>query len=325
MANKKSVSQPEVSESETIPSLTDLITFCRVVDLGSMTAAAQVLGESKGTVSRRMARLEEVLGTPLLRRQGRRVEPTEEGQVYREKVGFAVEVLEDAASMLRSAHAVPAGLLRVTAAPGIGSTLLGAVLPGFLETFPSISVELVLTDAVISLREQRMDVALRLAERLPDSSLVAWKLSSIAPVLVASPAYLARRGAPSDPSELGGHDYLTAPVPASQRLTLEREDGARQQVELPGRVLTHDLALLRDLALSGAGITPLLPQYARSDEETGRLVRVLPDWKIVSAVHLYLLHAGGVLAPKVRAFRDYLQTALCEEVSTRAAREGPLK
>lgn len=306
--------QPEVSEKTTLPGLPDLLTFCRVVDLGSMTAAAQALGETKGTVSRRMARLEQVLGTALLRRQGRRVEPTAEGRAYRERVGVAMEVLEDAGSMLRSAQAEPAGLLRITAAPGVGPALLGPILPGFLRAFPSISLELILTDVVLSFREQRVDVALRLAERLPDSSLVGRRLMSLALMLVASPEYLARRGEPSVPAELVSHDYLSAPVPASMGLTFEPEGGGeREQVQLAGRVLTHDLPLLRDLAIGGAGITLALPRHAQLDLEAGRLVRVLPGWKLVSAVDLYMLHAGGVLAPRVRAFRDYLQTALTEE------------
>lgn len=299
---------------ETIPSIEDLLTFCRVVDLGSMTTAANALGQSKGTVSRRIARLEEAVGTSLLHRRGRNVEPTEEGRAYRERVGVAVEVLEDAGAMLRAAHDEPAGLLRVTAPPDLTSSLLSRVLPGFLAAYPSISVELVLTEATLSFREHRVDIALRAVTRLSDSSLIARRLMAISALLVASPDYLARRGAPSKPSDLVDHDYLTAPVGGVQRLTLlPVDDGPEEVVHLERRVATTDLTLIRNLAIAGSGIALLPPHDVRADLDAGRLVQLLPQWRLKSSLNLYLLYAGGVMAPKVRAFRDYLQTALSAE------------
>lgn len=307
MKNKRPTSQPADSKTATTPTLIDLVTFCRVVDLGSMTAAAQALGESKGTVSRRMSRLEQTLGTALLSRQGRRVSPTDEGLAYRERVGVAVEVIEEAGAMLRAAHDAPAGTLRVTASPGTGSALLSSMLPGFLRAYPSVAVEIVLTNEVLSFREQNIDVALRLAARLPDSSLVARKLLAIEPILVASPTYLAERGTPSEPSDLAAHDHLAVPVPTSHPPMLEKENGGDvRTVTFRGRVLTHDDHLLRDLAVAGCGITAVIPQFARDNLESGRLVRVLPDWKLTYSANLYLIHAGGVLAPKTRAFRDFM-------------------
>jgi DNA-binding transcriptional LysR family regulator len=259
-----------------------------------------------------VARLEVHLGTALLRRQGRRVEATEEGRLYREKAGMAVDVLQDAAETLRAAHAAPSGLLRVTASPGIGSVVLGPVLPGFLQAYPGISLELLLTEAVLSFREHRFDVALRLAQGLPDSSLVARRLFAVTMVLAASPDYVARCGVPADPAELRARDFLTVPVDATQRLTFERMGGGREQVQVyvAGRVRSHDLLLLRDLALAGAGITALLPHVAEADIAAGRMVHILPDWRLASPASLYVMHAGGVLSPKVRAFRDYVLAPL---------------
>lgn len=305
-------SRRPVADLETMPEISDLRAFCRVVDLGSVTAAAKALGETKGTISRRVSRLEAGLGAPLLRRQGRRVEPTEEGRLYREKAGVALDVLEDAAASLRAADAAPSGHLRVTTALGIGSMLFPLLLPPFLEAYPGVTVEVLLTDAVLSFREHRVDVALRLSQGLPDSSLVAHPLFRLEPVLVASPAYLARRGAPATPHDLARHDTLLIPVqPGGQRFVFEAPDGSGTvEVLAQGRVLSHDPALLRDLAIAGAGITGLLPQMAEVEVRAGRLVRVLPDWAPVSRTTLYLMHAGGAVPPKVRAFRDHVREAI---------------
>ncbi len=300
-----------VDQDGTMPDLRDVVAFCRVVDLGSVTAAARSLGESKGAVSRRVSRLEARLGIPLLRRYGRRVAPTEAGQVYREDAGAALDALTGAAERLRASEETPRGRLRVTAPQGIGSLFLGEVLPSFLADHPEVGVELLLTDAVLSFRAQRLDVALRFSDGLPDSSLVAHRLLTLAPGLYAAPEYLRRRGTPSLPEDLDGHDLLLVPLlPDGQRARFAGPDGVVVERHLRGRVLSHDALLLRELALAGAGITGMLPRRAEPDVAAGRLCPVLPDWRLVSATSLYLLHEGGPLAPKVRVFRDHLKRAL---------------
>jgi DNA-binding transcriptional LysR family regulator len=297
-----------------MPDTGDLLAFCRVVDLGSMTTAGRALGESKATVSRRVARLEELLGTPLLRRDGRSVSPTEEGRLYREKAGVALEVLGVAAESLRAVHASPSGLLRVTAPLGLPGALLRPILPGFLATYPDIRVELVLTEAVLSFREHQVDVAFRFAQTLPDSSLIAHPLDTLVAVLVAAPAYVARRGTPAHPNELPAYDVMTAPVEEVRTLRFQPEDGGSPvTVSVPGRVLTHDFLFTHDLALAGAGITVAPLRLVEPDLRAGRLVHVLPNWRLLSSARLYLIHAGGLLPPKVRAFRDYVRTALAAQ------------
>ncbi len=302
-------SKPAVPDSATLPDTGDLLAFCRVVDLGSMTAAGRALGESKGTVSRRVARLEEQLGTALLRRDGRAVAPTEEGRLYRERVGIALDALQGAAQALQDGHASPSGLLRITAPPGFAGGLLRPLLPGFLAAWPDVRVELLLTESVLSFREHRVDVAFRLSQGLPDSALVAHRLDRLEVLLLAAPQYLDRRGRPQHPEDLTAHDLLTAPIEESRTLTFV-SGGARSTVRLTGRVLSHDVPLLYDLALAGAGITLGPARLATADIEAGRLERVLPGWDVALGVHLYLLHAGGLLPPKVRVFRDYVRDAL---------------
>ncbi len=294
-----------------MPDTLDVVTFCRVVDLGSITAAAHALGETKGTVSRRVSRLEGQLGAALLRRQGRRVEPTDEGRGYREQAGRALDLLGDAAASLRTAQALPSGVLRVTTPLGIAAPMLSRLLPSFLEKYPAVRVDVLATDAVLSFREHQVDVAFRFAQALPDSALVAHRLFTLAPVLVASPTYLARRGEPRHPAELDQHDVLAVPAEPALRPRFTCGEEAHE-LRLRPRVATHDTALLRDLALAGAGITALLPHAAAGPLSTGALVVVLPEWQVESRVSLYLIHAGGVLPPRVRAFRDHCRGAFGE-------------
>src|SRR5687768_6379682 len=243
-------SKPLVAGLETVDvDPRDVRAFCRAVDLGSITAAAASTGETKGSVSRRVARLERALGTALLRRTGRRVEPTDEGTLYRQRAGVALELLDDAAQAVRDQHADPTGHLRVTAPIGVGPQILGRVLGPFVERYPRVTVEVLLTDAVLSFGEHRIDLALRLSDGLPDSSLVATRLLDLDGDLAASPAYLAAQGAPVTPDDLAGHRMLTVPRRGtSMPLELER-DGVRARIVARGHVSSHDLMLLREAAI----------------------------------------------------------------------------
>ena len=303
--------QPSVPDSETVDvDPRDVRAFCRAVDLGSITAAARSTGEAKGTVSRRVARLEEALGTALLRRTGRRVEPTDEGLIYRQRAGAAIDLLDEAASDLRDRHADPAGHLRVTAPIGLGTQLVGPSLGPFVERYPRVTVEVVVTDAVLSFSEHRIDVALRISSGLPDSSLVATRLFDLEADLAASPGYLAAHGVPAAPADLDAHRTIIVPLRGTTMpLELERA-GERVRVVARGHVSSHDLLLLREAALGGAGVAMLPKPMVERDVAEGRLVRVLPDWKLVGGGRVYLLHAGGPVPPKVRAFRDFLVDAV---------------
>jgi len=183
MSNKTAKTKPEVAIPATIPDdLRDLRAFCLVVDHGSLTAAAKPLGETKGSVSRRLSRLESALGVPLVRRSPRLVQPTEEGVLYQQRVGRALELLEDATDALKEAQGHPRGRLRVTAPPDFAHTVLAPVFARFCEAHRDISLELILTDRQLDFDAHQLDVALRLLDGQMG--------------FVASPAYLEREGHP---------------------------------------------------------------------------------------------------------------------------------
>jgi DNA-binding transcriptional LysR family regulator len=291
----------------------DVAAFCRVVDLGSVTAAAREAGEGKGTVSRRIDRLEARLGVRLLQRSGRSVTATEAGLLYRERAGAALELLADAAAVVRDQQATPTGHLRVTAPLGLGALLLGPLVASFTTIFPRVTIELVLTDQVLSFDRDRIDVAFRLSAQLPDSSLVATKLFAPDGVLVAAPVYLDRVGRPAHPDDLEGHAMLLPPLrgtatPLAWRARADPSVVVERVVR--GRVLSHDMALLREVAVAGAGVALAPRGLVGADLAEGRLAEVLPEWRLSGGVWVWLLTRGGALPPKVRAFRDHVVRAV---------------
>ncbi len=301
MRNKTAKPKPQVSISATTPDdLKDLRAFCLVVDHGSLTAAAKQLGESKGSVSRRLSRLESLLAVPLVRRSPRRVQPTEEGILYRRRVGQALELIEDATDALKEAQGHPRGRLRVTAPPDFAHTVLAPVLARFSEAHRDISLELLLTDRELDFDANQLDVALRVASTLRDSSLVALRLLEVRMGFFASPAYLEREGHPRHLEALTKHRVLM----------LRREIGPNA-VRLTPSVVAQDGAFLRSLALEGAGIAIVPQALVELDLEQERLVRLLPGHEEPHGYFLYLLYpATPLVSARVRAFRDFMAREL---------------
>ncbi|WP_437724906.1 LysR family transcriptional regulator [Sorangium sp. So ce861] len=313
----------QVVKKETIDAdLLDLRAFCLVVDLGSITAAARTLGETKGSVSRRITRLEHALGVELLRRSPRRVQATEDGLAYRMRVGRALELLEDANAAVQQARARPSGHLRVTAPFDLGLSLLAPLSAGFAERYPEISVEMLLTEALLDFDAHQIDVALRATASLPDSSLIAYRLQHIEMGLFAAPAYLRKHGPVRKPEDLAGHRLLLAQTTRGHAtLALQPRDGGdRAELRVRAAIAASDYSFCREVALAGAGIALVPAVNVRSDLDAKRLVPVLKDHAIDGAAPLYLVHPGTRFLPsKIRAFRDYLLDAF----GVQGRREAP--
>ena len=302
--------QPKVSIPHPIEAA-DLRAFVAVVDRGSISAAARSLGETKGSVSRRVSRLEAALGAALVDRSGGRVAPTEEGLLLRDKAGPAFVLLDEAVSAVRDRRGQPAGHLRITAPLGLGALVLEPVLGAFAARHPAVTFELLFTNHILSFGQDRLDLALRTARRLPDSGLIAHKVLDLSSQLYAAPSYLAVEGMPETVAELSAHRLLVPPLQGTAFPTLfGRRDGAEPAVEvvLQGHLVSDDVMVLRDAAVGGAGITLLLPAVAAPDVSAGRLCPVLPDHRAEGAA-LYLLTAGGTLPAKTRALRDAILEA----------------
>ena len=305
---KRSVAQVETSAID----VTDLRAFCRVADLGSITAAARALGETKGSVSRRLTRLERALGTELLRRSPRLVQTTEDGALYRVRIGRALELLEEANAEVQHRRAVPAGHLRVTAPFDLGVNVFAAPIARFVERYPTITLELVLTEALLDFDGHQIDVALRASGPvLQDSSLIAYKLDEVKGGLFAAPEYLAKMGTPKRPEDLAQHRLLLAGTHrGSSTLVMQRKgDEKATRLRVQAAISASDYAFGKEAAVAGGGIALLPCVIARRGIERGALTPVLGEYLMLQgAVHL--VHPGTrLLPPKVRAFRDFMLEA----------------
>ncbi|HYO95696.1 MAG TPA: LysR family transcriptional regulator [Polyangiaceae bacterium] len=303
-------------EEQSDPALEEVLAFIRVAETLSFTRAAARLGLPKSTVSRRVARLEAKLGATLLQRTTRRLSLTEAGTRYHERAGQALALLDAAGGELRAHLDEPRGHVRFTAP--FETDFLWPLLESFLNEHPNVTLEAELTDRSLDLVGGGYDFALRATSELPDSTLVAQRISETEFILAASPAYLARAGEPQTPADLSSHSMLLMRAVAG-RTTL-RLNGASgpQQVSVHVSVTCNSFGLLSRAACSGAGIL-MAPVSALFDELcAGALVRVLPAW-IGARGTIYFVHPGGRFLPaKVRALRDVLVKGLREQASRQA-------
>ncbi|MFM0721197.1 LysR family transcriptional regulator [Paraburkholderia strydomiana] len=284
----------------------ELEVFVRSVELGGFSAAARALGMTPSAVSKLVARLEARLGARLLNRSTRNLQLTPEGCVFYER---GVRVLAELDETERGAAlgATPRGRLRVHANVPLGRHYLLPLVPAFLDAHPDITLDIVLTDQVVDLLEQRTDVAIR-SGPLKDSQLVARKLGDAGMVIVGAPAYLARHGTPGTPADLRAHNRLGFGFARAVNGWPLLEGGRRIDVPVEGNALVSDGETLRQLAVAGVGLARVAAFQVRDDVAAGRLVVLLDafnpgDTEPVNALYL---GQGGHLPARVRALLDFL-------------------
>lgn len=295
-------------------SLEDIRAFCAVVELGSISAAARELGETKGGISRRVSRLERRLQVALLARTPRAVTPTEEGVAFHARAREALTLLEDAAEDASGARTVPQGHLRVTAPIDLGIDLLPRMITRFRTQYPQITVELLLTSQALDLAAHRIDVALRASGAgLPDMEYRAASLADFDVCLYATPDYVERRGEPVRPEDLAEHDLvIPRDLVGGSSLALTGRRGRSEQTPIRPVIETRELASVSRFVLAGAGIGPMPEIVAAPAVGGGQLMRVLPEWHLIRA-RVHAITLGGREAPaRVRLFRDFIRAELAE-------------
>lgn len=283
---------------------------------GSFTAAAQRLGVSKAAMSQRIAELERAAGVPLVQRTTRSVRLTEAGQRLVEDMRAPFEQIAHSFSGVRDLAGVPRGRVRVTAPVAFARQQLVPRLADFLRAQPEVRIELELSDRLSSLAMEGFDLAVRHTAAPPDTH-VAWTLCETRSVLVASRAYLRRRGVPEVPADLGAHDCLHYPraqdTPAWHFETRKPSAAPRVTVPVSGPLAANNSEALRDAAIAGLGIA-LLPDFsAQSALQAGKLVEVLPKWQPVGAFgdRLYAIRPYATHVPRaVTAFVSWLRAEL---------------
>jgi len=284
---------------------------------GSYTGAARRLGVSKAAMSQRIAELERAAGVPLVRRTTRSVRLTEAGQQLVEATQGAFEQIARSFEGVKDLAAEPRGLLRVTAPVALARQQLMPRLPEFLRRHPEVRIELELSDRISSLAQEGFDLAIRHSAAVPDTH-VAWTLCATRSLLVASRAYLRRRGAPQQPSDLAQHDCLhylrPQETPAWSFVRRDASgDADKLTVAVKGPFAANNSEALREAALAGLGIA-LLPDFSvQPGPQAGKLVTVLPDWQAVGAFgeQLYAVRPYSPQVPRaVQALVAYLRESL---------------
>ena len=289
-----------------MPHTEDMAIFVRVVELGSLSAAGRDMRMSPAVVSNRIARLEGDLGIRLLHRTTRRVNPTEEGTTFYEHCVTILNELEQVESLLTARTDEPRGPIKVTAPAVFGRMHVAPFVPAFLEKYPNMQVRLHLTDSLVDLIQERIDLAIRIAH-LEDSTAIVRKLAPNRRVIVAAPAYLEEHPAPKEPADLLEHNCLLLRFPGSKqyRWTLEAPDGP-VTLRVSGNMDSNNGEALRDWCLAGYGLALKSLWEVGEDISAGRLIVVLPDFPPLG-YGIYALYPHSRFVPaRVRVFIDFL-------------------
>jgi DNA-binding transcriptional LysR family regulator len=292
--------------------LTSLTAFVRVVDSGGFSAAGRRLNMSTTMVSNHIQALEERLGARLLHRTTRKVSLTEVGKAYYDRCTQILADLEQADDVAGALQSTPRGTLRIYTATHI-VPFLSPVVAGFLSSYPDVKVDLTMGERAIDLIDEGFDIAVRLTPP-PDSSLIVRSLATWRHVLCCSHDYLEKHGRPQQLSELSGHNCVRhALYPYADEWHFTDRKGAPASVRISGNLITNSGETLRMAAIHGVGICLAAGFLVHDDLESGRLVRLLSEYRPVessmNAVYPHRHH----LSVKVRTFIDRLAQHSAEQ------------
>lgn len=280
--------------------------FVRVVQDGSFTAAAKALGLPKSSVSRSIAQLEQDLGVRLLFRTTRKLHLTEAGTSFHQRVSRALADIGEATSAAGDLQRDLRGPIRITAPVDLGVWAVARLVSRFMRKHPHVNIDFSLTSRVVDLGAEGFDLALR-AGTIRDESLVARRVGAIELGLNASSRYIARRGMPQTLADLTEHECVR--LKSNDEVgpwRLSSGSGEEVLVVPHGKLTADDMSFVKKAVLAGGGIG-LLPQFLTvREEEAGKLVRVLPEWRLSSSVLNVVYPSARYIPQRVVVFRDYL-------------------
>lgn len=278
--------------------------FVRIVESGSLTAAADAAGVSATSVVRGLAALESRVGMRLLNRTTRRMALTDEGREYYALCRRILADLAEAEDALAQRRRAPAGLLRITAPTTFGRMHVAPTAAAFLEAYPAVRVEMTLTDRVVDMLEEAVDVAVRIGPPA-DSSLAAAAVGKTPRIVCAAPDYLRRRGAPETPADLARHACVRFTGLSADPEWEFQVNGKRMRTAVDAAFAVNQVDAAVDACLRGLGCGMFLGYQTAAALRSGALVRILQAFEPPPRPVNLLYPPARLLSPRVRAFMDF--------------------
>jgi DNA-binding transcriptional LysR family regulator len=300
--------------------LYNMSVFARVVEMGSFTAVANHLDTTVGNISRAVSVLEESLDTRLMQRSTRRLVITDAGRRFYERCVSILTDVEHAEAEARDALLEPRGTLRVHSVPGLGRNLVTRAVMAYRETYPEVSVDLLLSQRMPNLLEEQLDLAVVITRTLPDSAYVSQQIGASHCILAASPAYLAKHAAPERPEDLADHRcvLLSTVDYAPDEWHLESAAGSITFRPNGPRFSVNDMDSMALALREGAGIGLLAGFAAMADLRSGALVRVLPRFHTYDRSVYAVYPSRQFVDAKIRRFIDVLKVQVGDELAAYA-------
>ncbi|WP_159084339.1 LysR family transcriptional regulator [Dongshaea marina] len=290
--------------------LVQLKVFCKVAETGNLTEAGRLMELSPSSVSRQLQALENELAVRLFHRSTHHVGLTEAGQFYYQKASKVLLELQDTHELLLEYQSGPIGTLRISTTQGFANFYLGHHIPDFLEKYPKINLDIQVSDQMVDLIQENIDLAIRY--HVPDdSSLIARKFQNTEKMVIcASPTYFMRRGYPASPEDLKKHNCLCCWIKNSNRWIISHE-GEKHKIHVSGNLRSDNIPLLLSQAVSGLGVIMAPLWMVDNLLRDGSLLQIFSEYRsqlgsecdrFIYAVYPHRAH----LPSKVRVFLDYL-------------------
>ncbi len=296
--------------------LSTLRLFADVIRRRNFAAVARDHGLAPSSVSRSIASLEDELGIKLFQRSTRQLEPTEAGINYFDRIESVLDQLEQAQFHTKQWNEQPKGTLRITAPVTFGQIAIVPLLPELKKCYPDLMVEMLLTDTVVDLVAERIDIAIRMGV-LPDSVFIAKRLCSVGFVVCASPSYLAQFGHPDTPQQIQNHECILWPLPGFSshwRFRESNEDNVTNDIiEVPvhGHYRISNSQALKQCTLAGMGIAILTKMVVKNELLDGSLINLFPDYDVTTTNFdnaAWLVYPSRDYLPlKVKLIVEFLQ------------------
>ncbi len=285
--------------------LTAMKVFMKVADANSYARAAEALEMGVPRISRIINDLETHLGTRLLQRTTRKMATTEAGRLYLDRCRRILGELDETYSMLSSSAVGTAGRLRIVAPALFAMRKLGPVLNAYRREYPNVTIDLALADRPVDLIEEEYDLGILAARHVTGQTLVSRHLTATDYYACAAPEYVAANGAPTHPSELEKHAYLAFRTEhTADEMIFHAPDGTEVAARPKPAIYTNNIGMLRECALSGLGIATLSGYLVDDDIRTGKLARLMPDYRLPDREFRIVYSNRKFLPLKVKAFID---------------------